>query len=396
MDLLMSLLKVQPQASFLRFKTFIVLKTMKENHLSAHRGKVIVFEAPDKPFHTRSFDIRPLLPGEILVKNLYTTICGSDLHTFCGLRKEPCPSVLGHEIVGRVLQLDPAHSGYDNNGETLHTGDVITWSIFSSNPQSPYSLAGIPQKGDNLFKYGHALIQPPEVFHGGLAEYCILKPDTAILKIPPSMPLPVAATLNCAISTVAGALRLAGDLKNKRVLITGMGLLGLTCAAMCKDAGAKWIIAADIADKRLQESGGFGADETIDLKNDNSQALERLKNQSPQKGVDVVFDMSGSADAMEFGVNSLAIGGCAIWVGAVFHTRELRINPELVIRQLLTIKGLHNYNFDDFKYALDFMIRNWEKFPFGQVVEKEFSLDEVQNAFEYAVNHKPLRVGVRT
>ncbi|SIO53000.1 zinc-binding dehydrogenase [Chitinophaga niabensis] len=350
-------------------------------------GKLVVFQGPGQAFQLQSAEVRALLPGEVLVKNRYTTLCGSDLHTFCGLRKEVCPTVLGHEIVGEVMAIHPAHSGSDHNGKQLRVGDVVTWSIFSSDPESYYALHDMPQKGDNLFKYGHAKVENVEVFHGGLAEYCILKAHTAILKLPREIPLPIAATLNCAIATVAGALRIAGNLEGKNVLITGMGLLGMTCAAMCKDAGAAWIIAADITEKRLEEAMGFGADETIDLKKDNVKL--------PAKGIDVVFDMSGSADAMEFGIDSLAIGGSAILIGAVFNTRKLQVDAEKVIRKLLTIKGLHNYNYQDFTYALDFITRNWEKYPFGQVVGKEFSLNEVQEAFEYAVQFKPLRVGIR-
>jgi alcohol dehydrogenase len=71
------------------------------------------------------------------------------------------------------------------------------------------------------------------------------------------------------------------------------------------------------------------------------------------------------------------------------------LEPEKVIRNLITIRGLHNYNFLDFSYALDFMTRNWQKYPFGSLVEKEFSLDQTQDAFEYALSSKPLRAGIR-
>lgn len=358
-------------------------------------GRLVVFQGHGQAFNLQSSIVRNLLPGEVLVKNLYTTLCGSDLHTFCGIRHEVCPTVLGHEIVGEVINIHPTHSGSDHKGEQLTPGDVVTWSVFSSNPQSPNALENMPQKGDDLFKYGHAKVESTEVFHGGLAEYCILKPNTAILKLPPAIPLPIAATLNCAIATVAGALRLAGDLKEKNVLITGMGLLGMTCAAMCRDAGAAWIVAADITDKRLEDAVSFGTDEIMNLNGNKTHLRENIQAKLPKKGVDVVFDMSGSPDAMEFGIDCLAIGGKAIWVGAVFNTRKLQIDAEKVIRNLLTIKGLHNYNYQDFKYALDFMKRNWEKYPFNKVVEKEFSLDEVQEAFEYALKFKPLRVGIR-
>ncbi|MBV7530370.1 zinc-binding dehydrogenase [Chitinophaga sp. sic0106] len=358
------------------------------------RGRVVLFEAAGKDFRQETFEVRSLQRGELLVKNRYTTICGSDLHTFCGVRKELSPTVLGHEIVGEILELGPEHPGVDMRGNPLAVGDLITWTIFSSEPDSWYAHNGMPQKADKLFKYGHALAAGAEIFHGGMGQYCMLREHTTVLKIPAGMPLAVAATLNCSTATVAGALRVAGDIRGKNILITGMGHLGITCAAMCKSAGAALVIGADITPGRLATALQFGADKVINLKED-AAVIAALLQDFPRKGIDVVFDMSGSPDAMELGLSYLATGGIAVWIGAVFSTRPLQINPESVIRRLITIKGLHNYNFEDFNSAMTFLENNWQQYPFEQAIEKEFELHEAQQAFEYAVQEKPLRVGLR-
>lgn len=358
-------------------------------------GIVVLFDGPGKDFILQQYAVRPLAPGEILVRNRYTTICGSDLHTYCGLRKEPSPTVLGHEIVGQIVAIHPSHSGKDLKQQSIAAGDLITWSIFASNPDSAIARAGMPQKSDHLFKYGHALAKAPEVFHGGLGDYCILKAHTALLKLPPDLPIEIAATLNCSLSTVAGALRLAGPVAGKRILITGMGHLGISCAAMCRQAGAAWIGAADISDKRLEEATAFGADHVFNL-GDGDNALKAYLQQQPAAGgVDIVFDMSGSGSAMQTGLECLGTGGTAVWIGAVFPSAGITVNPEQIIRRLLTIRGLHNYNYEDFEYAYDFIVSHWQKYPFLQAIEKEFSLQQVQQAFNYAVANKPLRVGIR-
>lgn len=336
-------------------------------------------------------EIPVVAPEEILVRNLYTTICGSDLHTFCGLRHEKTPTILGHEIVGEVVETGIKHSGRDYAGSLLSPGDIVTWSIFSADPASVQALRGMPQKASGLFKYGHAQVTEHDAFHGGLAEYCVLKKNTAVLKIPAGVPLDVAATINCAVATVAGALRLAGDLRRKRVLITGLGLLGIVCSAICKDAGAAKICTADINADRLAQSTAFGADDTYLLKNPGGSETD---SQVPEN-FDVVFDMSGAPDAMETGVASLDVGGIAVWIGAVFSARKVVIDAEQVVRKLLTIKGLYNYNYEDFVYAVDFIGRCHARFPFSKIIGKEFSLAEAQSAFEYAIEFKPLRVGIR-
>lgn len=360
------------------------------------KGKLIAFNGAGRPLELKEFTVGAVAPGEVLVRNLYTTICGSDIHTYCGVRQETCPTVLGHEIVGEIVALHESYDYRDLQGQALQAGDIITWSIFSSNPDSVYAKQGIPQKGEELFKYGHALLTEADPFHGGLAEYCKLRAHTGILKLPSYIPLPVAATLNCAMATVAGAIRMAGDLRGKKVVVFGTGLLGISCAAMCREAGATWIATADISDQRLDVSKKFGVDETYNTAVLKADALtEAVKNKSNSKGIDVVFDMSGAPEAMEAGVDILGIGGCAVWVGAVFRNRKIQIDAERIIRNLITIKGIHNYNFDDLKYALDFLSANYNRYPFELIVEKEFPLGEAEQAFEYAVTNKPIRVGVR-
>ncbi|RZL51038.1 MAG: alcohol dehydrogenase [Pedobacter sp.] len=351
-------------------------------------AQVMLFNGPDRQLEAKNFDIPSLKEGEILVENLYTTICGSDIHTFTGMRQELCPTVLGHEIVGKIIAINVQHSGTDLRGKTLAPGDRVTWTVFSSDPSSVNALAGMPQKGKGLFKYGHALATNTDALNGGLSQLCILKQHTGILKIDELIPLSVAATLNCSVATAAGALRLAGHVKGKRVLITGMGHLGITCASMCKTAGAKWVAAADVSADRLAQSAKFGVDEQFNLNNGNETIMM-------SELFDIVIDMSGSPAAMEIGVDKLSIGGLAIWVGAVFNTRKVAINPEAIIRSLISIKGLHNYNLSDFCYAVEFMEQNWKTFPFEKIVDQEFELKKSDEAFRYAIAHKPLRVGIK-
>ncbi|WP_293304910.1 alcohol dehydrogenase catalytic domain-containing protein, partial [Pedobacter sp. UBA5917] len=210
------------------------------------KARLVAFNGHGQPMEVLEKEIPALNNGEILIKNLYTTLCGSDLHTYCGLRQEKVPTVLGHEIVGEILAFSETHNRKDYLGNELNIGDRVTWSIFSSDPDSTMAKVGMPQKGENLFKYGHAQITADDALHGGLSTHCVLKAGTAVLKISKAIPLSVAAIINCAVATVAGAIRLAGEIKEKKVLITGSGLLGMVCAAMCKDAGAAYIHAADI------------------------------------------------------------------------------------------------------------------------------------------------------
>jgi putative phosphonate catabolism associated alcohol dehydrogenase len=343
-------------------------------------GKAAIFNGQGKPFEFISRPAPLLKPGEILVKTLYTTLCGSDIHTYCGRRVEPPQVVLGHEIVGEILLIDPAHPGTDFRGDAIRVGDRVTWSIFAVPAGVKPPRPDMPQKSPSLFKYGHVLADGPDVFNGGLADYCVLRSNTALIKISVSIPLKVAATISCAHSTVAGACRVAGEIAGKRVLVFGAGLLGLSCLAMCKEAGAAYISVVDPEPSRLHWGEKFGANAASHL---------------PSAEADVVFDMTGNPQAMRLGIESLAVGGSAIWIGAVYPAAPVPVDAQMLVRKLLQIRGLHNYNYEDFVTATGFIENNWRKYPFEALVEKEFPLDEVEAAFIFASNVKPVRVGIK-
>jgi putative phosphonate catabolism associated alcohol dehydrogenase len=373
---------------------------MKDQSLSFPPGKAAIFNGQGKPLEFITRQVPFIKPGEILVKTRYTTLCGSDIHTYCGRRMEPPHVVLGHEIAGDILWIDPAHSGKDFRGEPIAVGDRITWSIFSVPADIIPPRPDMPQKSSSLFKYGHVLADGEDVFNGGLADYCILRSNTALIKIAESIPLKVAATISCAHSTVMGALRVAGDITGKKVLVFGAGLLGLSCLAMCKEAGAVQIGIVDPDLGRLHWGEKFGATAAFTFPETATSAAATTGTTPaatplPWPEADIVFDMTGNPQAMKTGLDSLAIGGCAIWIGAVYPAQPVQVDAQMIVRKLLQIRGLHNYNYQDFVNATSFIENNYRKYPFESLVEKEYSLDDIEAAFTFAGNSKPVRVGIK-
>jgi D-arabinose 1-dehydrogenase-like Zn-dependent alcohol dehydrogenase len=275
----------------------------------------------------------------------------------------------------------------DMRGRQVAKGDRITWSIFAVPRGVEAPREDLPQKSEQLFKYGHAPSSKEDMFNGGLADYCVLRPNTAFIKISPEIPLKVAATISCAHATVTGALRVAGDVAGKNVLVFGAGLLGISCVAMCREADAKWVGLIDNDGTRLAWGAKFGADEMFTFTQNENGGF-------PWPDADLVFDMAGHPSSMKAGLESLALGGCAVWIGAVFPAAPVPVDAQWIVRRVLSIKGLHNYNYDDLLNATIFIENNYLKYPFEELVEKEFVLDEVEEAFAYATESKPVRVGV--
>jgi alcohol dehydrogenase len=98
---------------------------------------------------------------------------------------------------------------------------------------------------------------------------------------------------------------------------------------------------------------------------------------------------------MESTLRLLGIGGTALWVGATYPQRELRIDAEYVVRRLLTVKGLHNYNGQDLQAAVAFFEAHHAAFPFTELICDRFTLEQAQAAFDYALASPIHRVGIR-
>jgi putative phosphonate catabolism associated alcohol dehydrogenase len=355
-------------------------------------SKTVLFLSPDEPLQIINILVPVPGEGEILVKNEYTTLCRSDLNTFCGKRTEKTPTILGHEIVGRIERFGEGEQDTDIRGNQLQLGDRVTWAIFASDPSSEMARKGIPQKAAGLFKYGHERVTNESTLHGGLSQYTLLRENTPVIKISETIPLQVSATINCAVATVAGAIRLAGEITGKNVLISGAGMLGIIASAMCKVKGAKTIFAIDIDEERLKIATLFGADKSAIS---SELVKQEISPQDSSKIYDVVLEFSGIPETMEQTLNYLVVGGRAVWVGATFPARSTRIDAEKVVRNLHTIKGLHNYNEDDLVAAVNFMEKHHNNFPFISLVHSQFTLDEANEAFQYAISANPHRVGIK-
>jgi alcohol dehydrogenase len=357
-------------------------------------AQAAVFHSPDRPLERRETNVPALLDGEVLVRVRLCTLCGSDLHTYRGKRTTPTPTILGHEIIGDVVEFGGA-AKHDLADRPLAVGERITWSIASRCGTCFYCTHDLPQKCERLFKYGHEKLTDARPLSGGLAEYCVLTADTPILALPDSLPDTVACIANCATATVAGALRTAGDCRDQHVLILGAGMLGLNAAAMAARNGAKAVYVADVSPERLTRAAKFGATACLPFIDNGDALIAGLLHLTDGRGVDLVVEVSGSPAAMAASLRALRIGGRVVFVGAVTPTPPLPIDPEQVVRRLLTIRGLHNYVPQDLADAVGFLAEAGSAFPFAALIGPPFPLSQADAAFAEALTGRFLRVAVR-
>lgn len=350
-------------------------------------GQAVIFHGPGQPLMPISSEIPPLHPGEMLVRVRCCTLCGSDLHTYTGRRTVPVPTVLGHEILGDIVDLGAA------SDSSWRLGERITWTVTACCGQCFYCRERLPQKCEHLFKYGHESIQDRHPFMGGLAEYCILAPGTTMVRVPADLPDAVACPANCATATVAAALRTAGGVQGRNVLIQGAGVLGLTACALARHLGAAEVFCSDVDSGRLQRASDFGAAHLLEAH--NPELAQTIKAQTAGRGVDVAVELSGTPDAVAAGFDLIRIGGCYILVGSVFPTPSVPLFPEQVVRRMLTIRGVHNYMAQDLQTAVDFLQATRQQYPWESLIGGEFSLTQAEEAFRAALAQPGRRVLVR-
>lgn len=295
-----------------------------------------------------------LTAGEMLVRVVLATVCGSDVHTVTGRRHAPCPSVLGHEAVGVVVA-----TGAD---AVAAVGDRIIWSVTVPCARCSRCIAGRSAKCLSVRKVGHEAFDGDWALSGAYAEHIVLPAGTPVAAVPERVPDAAAAPVACATSTVMATVEAAGSVAGQRVLIVGAGMLGMAAVAAYSDAGAE-VRVTDPDPDRMALAGGFGA--------------------TPDPGgpVDVAVDFSGVATAVSAALDRLDVGGRLVLAGSVTPGPAIAVDPEQVVRRWLTVTGVHNYEPRHLAAALDLVDRTITVLRWESLVGAPLSLDEIADAF---------------
>lgn len=341
-----------------------------------------------RPFEIREIEIPRIESGEILVEVLASAICGSDVHTWVGRRLEPTPCVLGHEIVGRVVQFGAGAPDRDLRGAPVRIGDRVTWTLAASCGACFFCERDLPQKCESLLKYGHSKIDSKRALSGGFAENCVLAPGTGLVRVDAPLDDGLVASANCALATVSAVLRTAGNVDGATVLVVGCGVLGLYACAMASVRGAREVIGCDIDANRETIARAFGATRFRGPETLN----EVLSEVTRSRGVDVALELSGSAGGVQGAIENLRVGGRAVLAGSTVPGRKLEFDSCDWMRRMITVSGVHNYAPRDLVSAVEFLESNANAFPFDSLLGDRFDLDSLDDAFRDATRNPGRRV----
>ncbi|MFZ4536124.1 zinc-binding dehydrogenase [Propionivibrio sp.] len=358
-------------------------------------GRIAVYDQANAPFQIREYPLHPPKPGEVLVRICMSTICRSDIHSYQGHRPNPCPGVLGHEIIGVIEALGDGVDK-DMRGDSLSPGDRITWSEYFIPGRNYFSeILDLPQKSPGVDKYGHMAAATLPHHHGGFGEYCYILPNSWILRLPDELSDEEATPINCGVATMIAATEAANIRMGQTVVIQGLGLLGLYGAAIAKARGARAVIGLDTVPERRERASQFGVYLALDpATTDKANLLRQIREVCRPEGADVVIEVCGVPEVIPLGIEMLRVGGTYVLAGVVNPDALVTIDANLLLRKLLTLRGVHNYHPRNLIEALDFVVANRRRFPFHDLVDGKYPLDRVNEAMADAAARRVLRAAI--
>jgi propanol-preferring alcohol dehydrogenase len=262
--------------------------------------RAAVLDEFGRPLQIREVEDPSPGPDEVLIRVEACGVCHSDLHLAEGdwpqlARIMKKPLILGHEVVGRVIERGGAVC-------QLQVGDRVgvAWLHWSC------GQCAICNEGrENLCP--NQLITGVTV-DGGYAELIKAKASHAI-KVPPELNSEQAAPLFCAGVTVYRAIKNAQVEPGWLGAVFGVGGLGHLAVQIAKSFGME-LIAVDIADQKLEFARSLGADFTMNAA--SSDVVSELKRRG---GVNLAVVTSASKAAYDSAFYSLRPGGTLVVVG---------------------------------------------------------------------------------
>ncbi len=301
--------------------------------------------------------------NDVLIKVDKTGICGTDMHIHkwdaWAQRTIPVPMVVGHEFVGRVVEVG-------SNVTDFHPGEIVSAEGHVVCGRCRNCLAGRRHLCKDTVGIGVNRT-------GAFAEY-ISVPMTNVWHHAPGIDPEVASIFDPFGNAMHTALSF--DLLGEDVLITGAGPIGVMAVAIAKHAGARHVVITDVNDYRLDLAKRLGADVALNVNHSNLNGV--LTQLHMKEGFDVGLEMSGSPAAFSTLIDAMAHGGKIAMLG--IPAEPMPIDWNKVIFNMLTIKGIYGREMYETWYKMTVMLESG--LDIKPVITHRFGADEFEKGFE--------------
>jgi D-arabinose 1-dehydrogenase-like Zn-dependent alcohol dehydrogenase len=344
----------------------------------------------------KEFDVPEPGPGSVLLKIRRANVCGSDLHIFHYESPALRQAVLGHEFVGEVLALG-AGVETDFAGQAVAVGDRVVPVYYLTCRRCASCLRGEFNLCQNGLREWSA---PPEVaphFRGGFATHYMVHPDQHFYRVPPSLTDRVVAGANCGLAQVIFALDRIGLRAGETLVVQGAGGLGLYASSVGRELGAR-VVVIEREPERLALAARFGAHELIDMAAlpAAEARIALVQKLTGGQGADVVLEVTGVAAAFPESIGLVRTGGRVVSMGNinVGSGNEIALAPGLLTRKNAHVQGYLRYDPWYLHRALHFLVAAADRYPFGELSDRDFSLHQILDALRSGEQRSVARAAV--
>ena len=313
-----------------------------------------------------------LHPGMVLLRSRRVGICGTDLHyyehgynaTFVPDR----PFILGHELTGEVVAVASDVQG-------VKPGQRVTVNPARSCGFCDYCKGGQINLCRKTIMLGSASTTPPT--DGALAEFLTVRADQCHL-LPEDMDDGAGAMME-PLSVALHAVKRAGTISGKRVLVTGAGTIGLLVALTARAFGAVPVAVSDLVSERRAKAMELGVDVALDP---TARDVHDQVRELTDLGFDVVFEASGAPPALRAAFDLVRPGGTIVQIGTV-GTADIPIPVNQLMVKEINFRGSMRYG-DTFDEAIRLVAAGRIKVqPF---INHVFALDDSAKALQFAAD----------
>jgi propanol-preferring alcohol dehydrogenase len=274
-----------------------------------NKTRAAMLSAPRASITVGVRDLPRIEPHQVVVRMEACGICHSDLYV-ASLEKLPLlPVTLGHEGIGRVVEVGHEVSGFA-------VGDRVGITFMGTT----CGVCDLCTSGRRRFcakqtNFGYSL-------DGALSEYAVV-PASSLVRVPQELAAADAAPLCCAGWTAWGALREASLEQGQKLALFGFGGLGHLAIQMARHRGLH-VAAVDLSAEKLEMARNLGAEFT---------AVAETAGRTIQKeygGVDAAIVLTPSTAAIQQAFRSLKRNGTLVLVGITVTDYQLPLVDTIV------------------------------------------------------------------
>ncbi|MCL2578628.1 MAG: alcohol dehydrogenase catalytic domain-containing protein [Oscillospiraceae bacterium] len=299
--------------------------------------------------------------GEALLKVLACAICGSDVHGWLGTNgRRTAPVVMGHELTAKVEALGDGCTG------NLKVGDVV-----AIQPLIPCFDCAYCKKGMTNICPNRKVLGVLDT--GGAMQDYITMPEKHCFVLPAGMSYKTGALAEpFAVSYCA--VKKAGDLRGKNVLIVGGGVIGLLALMAAKLQNPKKIALSDMSEPRLEIAKKLGAQATINPGTGDFD--EQITEVFGGEMADVTIEAVGIATTVNQALRATAPGGTSVWIGN--NIKTIDVNMQDIVTREITVKGTYMFAHE----AFGEVIEQFARLDVSALIDSEVPLENAPEMFK--------------